>query len=284
MKKPESAAARTLSSSGRVAMTLVALALVAAPLLTGCGRLPDGSTWADEATVAPGWGAVRSAAGDAAREPETWVPAVAAVLVGLLGDDANLSGWATDHTPVFGSTGRAAAASDALAAAAYATWVATSVAAPGGERPGRWCVDKLRGFGVEGVAVAATEGATLLVKRATRRTRPDESNRQSFPSAHTSSSAVCTTLSLRNASCYAAAPWAGVTTRLGADALVAATGWARIEAGKHYLSDVLAGAALGHFIGAFVHDAFLRPGGLRGVSAVVQPSRDGTTGAVYWRF
>jgi membrane-associated phospholipid phosphatase len=33
--------------------------------------------------------------------------------------------------------------------------------------------------------------------------------------------------------------------------------WARVEARKHYPSDVLAGAALGHFLTAFIHDAFL---------------------------
>ena len=33
--------------------------------------------------------------------------------------------------------------------------------------------------------------------------------------------------------------------------------WARVEGDRHYPSDVLAGAALGHFLSAFIHDAFL---------------------------
>jgi membrane-associated phospholipid phosphatase len=37
----------------------------------------------------------------------------------------------------------------------------------------------------------------------------------------------------------------------------AATAWARVEANKHYPSDVLAGAAIGHFLTAFIHDSFL---------------------------
>jgi len=41
--------------------------------------------------------------------------------------------------------------------------------------------------------------------------------------------------------------------------LVAGTGWARIEASKHYPTDVLVGAALGNFIALLVHDAFLKP-------------------------
>ncbi len=39
--------------------------------------------------------------------------------------------------------------------------------------------------------------------------------------------------------------------------MTAATAWARIEAKRHYPTDVLAGAALGNFIGAFINDAFI---------------------------
>ena len=35
------------------------------------------------------------------------------------------------------------------------------------------------------------------------------------------------------------------------------TGWARMEAGKHHPSDVLAGAALARFLTVFVHDGFM---------------------------
>ena len=43
--------------------------------------------------------------------------------------------------------------------------------------------------------------------------------------------------------------------------LVRASGvaWARVEAGRHFPSDVLAGAALGNFITTFILDAFLSP-------------------------
>jgi hypothetical protein len=33
--------------------------------------------------------------------------------------------------------------------------------------------------------------------------------------------------------------------------------WARIEAGEHFPSDVLAGAAIGNFVTAFIHDFLL---------------------------
>jgi hypothetical protein len=45
--------------------------------------------------------------------------------------------------------------------------------------------------------------------------------------------------------------------QVGNIVLATFTAWARVEAQKHYPSDMLAGAALGHFLTAFIHDAFL---------------------------
>ena len=44
------------------------------------------------------------------------------------------------------------------------------------------------------------------------------------------------------------------------DTLAGATAWARVEGGVHYPSDVLAGAALGHFVtSTFTHALLTRP-------------------------
>ena len=53
-----------------------------------------------------------------------------------------------------------------------------------------------------------------------------------------------------------------------------AVGWARVEAGGHYPSDVLAGAALGHFLTSFICKAFMGlPEGAPRLS--VDPSKQG---------
>ncbi|MEJ2698889.1 MAG: phosphatase PAP2 family protein [Desulfuromonadales bacterium] len=54
-------------------------------------------------------------------------------------------------------------------------------------------------------------------------------------------------------------PMERTVSRVGLGTLTAATAWARVEAKKHYPSDVLAGIAIGHFFGAFISDAFLGP-------------------------
>jgi len=62
--------------------------------------------------------------------------------------------------------------------------------------------------------------------------------------------------------------------------MASGTAWARVEAGVHYPSDVLAGAALGNFLTAFIHDAFLNLPEESSVGFFIQPSLRGVTAAV----
>jgi membrane-associated phospholipid phosphatase len=45
--------------------------------------------------------------------------------------------------------------------------------------------------------------------------------------------------------------------QIGNVVLAGGVAWARVEGRRHYPSDVLFGAALGHFLTAFIHDAFM---------------------------
>jgi len=62
-----------------------------------------------------------------------------------------------------------------------------------------------------------------------------------------------------------------------------ATAWARVEAGKHYPSDVLAGAALAHFVTVFIHDAFLGLPNDEG-HLYILPAEDGVEVQLKWDF
>ena len=86
---------------------------------------------------------------------------------------------------------------------------------------------------------------TYGIKFATKRIRPDRSNKRSFPSGHTSNSFLGATV-IHNI--YGAE--IGIPSYL----LASITGLSRISDNKHYLSDVIFGAALGVAIGtAFNH-------------------------------
>lgn len=96
-------------------------------------------------------------------------------------------------------------------------------------------------LGLEALALAGLEADAL--KLAKFRTRPDGSDHYSFPSGHAAESfAAATTLASQFG------PAAGVPAYLAAGFV----GWMRLQADKHWLSDVAAGAGLGILAGRAV--------------------------------
>ncbi|NBR31148.1 MAG: phosphatase PAP2 family protein [Sphingomonadaceae bacterium] len=114
--------------------------------------------------------------------------------------------------------------------------ITTSIGLPAlrGDGAGAW-----QAAGSFGVTSIATEG----LKQAFPRTRPDSSNRKSFPSGHTSRSfAAAATIMNREG------PALGVPAFLVASFV----GVARVEGKKHYWTDVIVGAGIGTGIGLLV--------------------------------
>ena len=66
--------------------TLVLVLLLASTLLAGCGTLPDGRLWGQDATLVPGWDRVRDSAVGAARDPWVWGPLLGAAFFILARD------------------------------------------------------------------------------------------------------------------------------------------------------------------------------------------------------
>ncbi len=225
--------------------------------LAGCGTLPNGRGWGQDATLFPGWQRLGKAARNAIFSPETWAPVATALVLQVDDWDADISEWAVNNTPIFGSPEDAEDASDYLRDSTGVIYFITALATPSGEEPGPWAEAKLKGLAVGVSAVLLTDGTTELLKNATARTRPDGSDDESFPSGHTSSASAFTTLANRNLQFLSLSKMNRTLLRIAFTTLAAATGWARVEAGSHYPSDVLVGYALGHFISSFFNDAFL---------------------------
>ena len=92
-------------------------------------------------------------------------------------------------------------------------------------------------------AQIVTQSLTFVIKASTGRERPDGANHRSFPSGHASASFASATVLQRH---YG---WkAGIPAYAGAG-LVAAS---RLNESRHYLSDVVFGAALGIMVGRTV--------------------------------
>jgi membrane-associated phospholipid phosphatase len=133
----------------------------------------------------------------------------------------------------------------------------TVLLTPSGDEPDEWLVNKAKGVAVGLGARAVTSQVTHVLKDGVGRERPDGSDDLSFPSGHSSASAVNTRLASRNLRAIEMPNGTLRVLDIGLLTLTVGTSWARIEAGKHYPSDTLFGMALGNFFAAFINDAFL---------------------------
>jgi hypothetical protein len=254
--------------------------LCAAAAMSGCGTLPGGRVWGEEATWRPGSERLRTAALQAARDPWVWAPALGAALFQVDDWDRRASDWAREHTPVFGSQDDAEQWSDDLRDASALAHYATMIATPGGDEPRRWFLSKAKGALVDAAAVASTVAVTRALKTTFDRERPNGTEDESFPSGHTSSSAVHTRLASRNLRWIEMSAATRRALDVGLTALTLGTSWARIEAGWHFPSDTLFSMALGNFVASFVNDAFLGAGP-EGVTLGLRSMPDGAL--LSWR-
>lgn len=250
--------------------------------LPACTTLPNGRGWGQDATWSPGWESVQTAAIDAARSPITWAPLLAAGLLQIDNADQNLSRWASDDTPIFGSQQSADTASTDLEFGTIGLYVVTALAAPSGDE--QRLENKATGIGVGLAAELTTAGITQGLKTATGRQRPNGIGHSSFPSGHASTAAVSATLATDNIDALDIPQSARIALKGLAAGLTVGTAYARVEAQKHFPSDVLAGAALGHFIGVLADKAFLNADQKYQLLPTVEVSRSGLLLSISGRF
>lgn len=115
----------------------------------------------------------------------------------------------------------------------------------------------MKGLLLDAVLVAS-------LKSAVGRSRPDRSDARSFPSGHTSGAFTISTVLIRRHGLKAGIPAFGLATF---------TAIARMEDSRHYLSDVVAGAALGIAVGQLVTPTPRHDEG--GLQVIAGPSKVG---------
>jgi len=221
-------------------------------IASGCATSERGLTARD---YWPSGRRFKQAAKNAVKSPGTWIPLIGVGVVSIDDWDQHISEWAVENTPVFGSTGNASDASGYLKSATSVAMVGTALAVPNADGPWERKPERLL---LEVGAVQLSNLATSVLKSVTDRERPDGEDDRSFPSGHASQSSARATLACRNVDQIPSLSKGWRTTLKTSFRVIAAgTAWARVEAGKHYPSDVLFGSALGNFVAVFVYDAFV---------------------------
>lgn len=190
----------------------------------------------------------------AVTDANTWVPAIGAAVTRIGDIDQNLSQWAANKTPVFGSQSRANNASDNLLVANRVAMWTTAMAIPSPNRP--W-ESRIQRASVQSAGILVTHYNTMFLKESTLRQRPDGTNYHSFPSAHTSGSSAFASLARYNTDMLPISNNARLGLQSLYTSIAVGTAWGRVEANVHYPSDVLVGYALGNFFAQFINNAFL---------------------------
>jgi membrane-associated phospholipid phosphatase len=264
---------------------MVLLAVVSISFsLTGCGTLSNGRGWGQDAIYPVDLKKIPHAALSALVDPQTFVPAAGALVFGLSKWDKKVSHWATDHTPIFGSTKNAENDKLYLEIPLYTEVFITALTTPSGSDSKDWIYSKLKGIAIEGAAELVTAGATTLLKDTTGRTRPNGSSNKSFPSGEASAAFSSVALSNRNLNSIELPQEVIIPLKVVNILLGSSVAWARVEAQAHYPSDVLAGASLGNFLSAFIHDAFLGLSKDKSFGVVISPSKGGAVAELYFGF
>ncbi len=263
---------------------LVLICLFASLSGAGCGTLQNGRGWGEDAFSSPTLERVGQSAYRALLDWQTLVPAAGALLLRIDNWDQKISDWAGQHHPLFGSERGARNAGDIIYAGSYVEAYGTSFATPSGEDSGDWVRAKAKGIGVELLAFGLTGGTTLLLRETTHRTSPDGTYHYVFPSGHEALGVGNFTLSNRNLDYIAMSDEIRTPIQAGNIALGAVLGWSRVEGRAHFPTDVLVGAALGHFLNAFIYDAFMGLPESKNFGISVTPQRGGAILNLFFSF
>ncbi|MBT8067040.1 MAG: phosphatase PAP2 family protein [Gammaproteobacteria bacterium] len=216
------------------------------------------------------WGQVVTNSRSSIKQKSVWVPLAAAAVFAATNADHEVSDWAIEHKPIFGSTENAADWADWLSTGLIVSAVVSGYA----QRD-----EHYQPLVTDLLALGSAYAFSAGMKRVVGRTRPDGWNDLSFPSLHATSAFAGANITARNL-----ANVEGAGANLIRPALIAfatASAWGRIEGARHYPSDVLAGAAIGNFF-AGVANAFAKDRQAIAVSYV--PMFDGGELRVAWNF
>lgn len=189
---------------------------------------------------------IRDAAISASKNRDVWIPALGAAAVGLSGEDNDIARRAERSSQWFSD---AQGSSDDLKDVAAILYGVTLFATPKDPNYSKW-----QHLWVDAQAAGLSVASATVLKDLTGRERPDDSSDESFPSGHAAYVATLTSLSRSHVARSNLGSNTQAAINVGFYALSATSAWARVEAGKHHPTDVLAGIALGNFMAHFVKE------------------------------
>lgn len=247
-------------------------ALIFLCVVSGCSREMLRANPLENPDITPSKARIKSSLNDALLDPSMLIGGTALAFLFISGMDDDISSYLSRQRPLFGSREQAEEVSDHLRLASMGTAallytvkyfpleepVCRGDSYYEGPLPRRH-VGPVAGAEALLVSGVLTVGTTELIKRTAGRLRPDSSNHRSFLSGHTSVTAVANSYSANTLNSMSLPRHYQFLARGTLIAVTFTTAWARLEAARHYPTDLVAGAMLGTFFGNFIFRSFLGP-------------------------
>lgn len=236
------------------------LILFSLVLFDGCQSTSSSSNnvWGHNTTLLPSMQRFKEASINAATQKRVWVPAIAGVAFMSINDlDENTVDWAADHNLIFSSSKNAEDASNSINDTIALVAIGTALATPGDDQPNQWLVDKSKGLGAELLIYGANGALTNKFKHMTGVDGPDNTTDDALPSAHAVDAFTTATLAERHIHKMQVGESTEQWSAIALDGGAYLSSWARVEANKHYPSDVLMGAAMANFLTTVMYDTFV---------------------------
>lgn len=216
-------------------------------------------------------------------DPVVLIPAVGGALLAIDNWDEEISDWAADHNPIFGSKSNARDTSDALLGGLVLETVGTLLLTKSGDN--EYWKNKGKGAAVEFGALGVELGVTQGLKEAVGRERPNRKNDRSFPSGHSSHAFSLATLSNNNLDSIRMLenkPIIRGVIQASNIATASSVAWARVEGEEHHIVDVLAGAAIGRLLTSTIHNTWIKQYKDRSSFNII-PQKGGAVISFSWR-
>lgn len=211
-----------------------------------------------------------------------WAPLALAGALQIKHNDEKISKWARTKNHVFGNQDKAESMSDrlndVLEYEAYASLI-LSPTVKGEFSWGNYASTKITELLAMEGGVRGSYWSAQGIKKRSKRQRPMNQDNLSFPSGHATAAGAWKKAAHNNLDNFNR-PYP-IIGAIG-QTMAFSTLWARVEAGKHYPSDVLVGYALGTFITGFVWSAVFHSPSDSMQSFSITPVQDGT-GLLYVR-
>jgi membrane-associated phospholipid phosphatase len=181
-------------------------------------------------------------------------------LASLILFDGEVSRFASRENPIFGSNENAADWSDSLVIALVPVYIASNfVTEPRYNEKGARLWFKMESLLLTTGILTLNYGIVSIIKNKSGRLRPDDSDLESLPSGHSSISSGMSRLinnNLNNSTYFS--PSTSNTIKILSLTTASTIAWARVEAKKHHLSDVLLGHSIGVFVTDFLYNVFIQ--------------------------